>query len=105
MYSDYRQKHISVVELRPGVTLEYHVVTHIKPLAAGEFWYEYSFPTYAALTDGTLEISLPKSRDIKLKSPERKYETREDGEGRPARADRVARHGWDLMGCPARRET
>ena len=82
MYSDYRQKHISVVELRPGVTLEYHVVTHIKPLAAGEFWYEYSFPTYAALTDGTLEISLPKSRDIKLKSPERKYETREDGERR-----------------------
>src|SRR5205823_1875419 len=46
MYSDYRQKHISVVELQPGVTLEYHVVTHIKPLAEGEFWYEYSFPTY-----------------------------------------------------------
>jgi len=82
MYSDYRQKHISVVELQPGVTLEYHVVTHIKPLAEGEFWYEYSFPTYAALTDGTLEISLPKSRDIKLKSPERKCETREDGERR-----------------------
>src|SRR5438270_522907 len=47
-----------------------------------EYWYESSFPTYAALTDGTLEISLPKSRDIKLKSPERKYETREDGERR-----------------------
>ena len=82
MYSDFRQKHVSVVGMQPGVTLEYHVVTHIKPLAAGEFWYEHSFPIHAALTDGTLEINLPKSREIKLKSPERKYETREEGDRR-----------------------
>jgi len=82
MYSDFRQKHISVVDLQPGVTLEYHVVIHVKPLAPNEFWYEYSFPTRAALTDGSLEINLPKSREIKLKSPEKKYETREEGDRR-----------------------
>ena len=82
MYSDFRQKHISVVDLQPGVTLEYHVVTRLKALAAGEFWYEYSFPTYAALTDGTLQINVPKSREIKLKSPDRKYDTHDDGDRR-----------------------
>ena len=82
MYSDFRQKHISVVDLQPGVTLEYHVVTRVKALAAGEFWYEYSFPTYAALTDGTLQINVPKSREIKLKSPDRKYDTHDDGDRR-----------------------
>src|SRR5438067_11638570 len=30
MYSDYRERHISVVDLRPGVSLEYHVVTTLK---------------------------------------------------------------------------
>jgi hypothetical protein len=33
MYSDFHQRHVSVVELQPGVTLEYHTVTHVKPLA------------------------------------------------------------------------
>lgn len=82
MYSDYRERHVSVVELQPGVTLEYHVVIRIKPLAPGEFWYEYSFPANWALTDATLQINLPKTREIKLKSAERKYDTRDDGERR-----------------------
>jgi tetratricopeptide (TPR) repeat protein/transglutaminase-like putative cysteine protease len=82
MYSDYRERHISVVELQPGVTLEYHTVTRIKPLASREFWYEYSFPTIWALTDGSLQIDVPKSRDIKLKSADHKYESREDGDRR-----------------------
>ena len=82
MYSDYRQRHISVVDLRPGVILEYHVVTNVKPLAPGEFWYEQSFIDYAAVLDGTLEINIPDARDIKLKSPEHKYETRKQGDRR-----------------------
>lgn len=82
MYSDYRQRHISVVELQPGTTLEYHMVTHVKPLASGEFWYEYSFPTGWALADGTLQINIPKSREIKLKSPDHKYQTQESGDRR-----------------------
>ena len=35
MYSDYRQRHISVTALRPGDTLEYKTVTRmVTPLAA-----------------------------------------------------------------------
>jgi hypothetical protein len=44
MYSDYRERHISVVGIHPGVTLEYHTITRVKPLAPGQFWYEYDFP-------------------------------------------------------------
>jgi Flp pilus assembly protein TadD len=82
MYSDYRERHVSVVGIQPGVTLEYHTVTRVKPLAPGEFWYEYSFPTYSAVTDGTFEVNLSKDREIKLKSPDRKYETKDDGDRR-----------------------
>lgn len=80
MYSDFRERHVSVVGIKPGVTLEYHTVTTVKPLAPGEFWYEYSFPENYVLKDATLQIDIPKSREIKLKSPEHKFETREDSD-------------------------
>jgi len=37
MYSDYRERHISVVGIHPGVTLEYHTITGVKLLARGQF--------------------------------------------------------------------
>jgi transglutaminase-like putative cysteine protease len=44
VYTDYRQKHITVPGLRPGEVLEYDMVTVIHtPLAAGQFWTEYEF--------------------------------------------------------------
>jgi TonB family protein len=82
MYSDYRERHISVADLRPSVTLEYHTVTAVKPLAPGEFWYEHNFIRHAALLDSTLEINVPDAREVKLKSPDRKYETRKEGDRR-----------------------
>jgi len=82
MYSDFRQRHVSVVGMRPGVILEYHLLITVKPLAPGEFWYEYSFPEGYALLNATLQIDLPKSREIKIKSPDHKYEVREDGDRR-----------------------
>ena len=50
-------------------------MTTVKPLAPGEFWYEHNFVTAAAVLDGTLEINIPDSREVKLKSLDRKYET------------------------------
>src|SRR5581483_9204426 len=82
MYSDFRERHVSVVGIRPGVVLEYHTVTNVKPLAAGEFWYEYDFPDDYVLLDGSLQISIPKSRDVKLKSPDHKFETQETADRR-----------------------
>jgi tetratricopeptide (TPR) repeat protein len=82
MYSDYRQRHISVVGLQPGDVLEYHTITQIKPLAPGEFWYEHVFPKRAAAREESLEIDIPKSREVKLKNPDHKYEMREAGDRR-----------------------
>ncbi|MBV9088223.1 MAG: DUF3857 and transglutaminase domain-containing protein, partial [Acidobacteriaceae bacterium] len=69
MYSDYREKHIPVPGLRPGETLEYHIITTIeKPLFPGQFWLAYGFEKNAIVLDEQLEVSIPKGRDIKLKT-------------------------------------
>ncbi len=83
MYSDYRQRHISVTALQPGDTLEYRTVTRIvTPLAAGHFWYEYRFPKGVVVNEDRLEIDVPKSREVKLKAPVRKPEIQENGDRR-----------------------
>jgi tetratricopeptide (TPR) repeat protein/transglutaminase-like putative cysteine protease len=83
MYSDYRQRHVTVAGLRPGDLLEYRTTTRMHtPLAPGEFWYEYSFPQHLAVTEARLEVDIPKTRDLKLKSPARKYTTADSGERR-----------------------
>ena len=83
MYSDYREKHLSVASLQPGEVLEYHTIVHVKPLAANQFWYERSFPTTVAVLDERLEIDLPKNRDVHLKcSSEHRYDVHETGDRR-----------------------
>src|SRR6266404_4042885 len=83
MYSDYRQRHISVAALHPGDTLEYRTVIRIlTPLAAGNFWYEYTFPKGVVVNEDRLEIDVPKSREVKLKTPARKPEIHETGDRR-----------------------
>ncbi len=83
MYSDYRQRHISVTALQPGDTLEYRTVTRVlTPLAGGNFWYEYTFPKGIAVNEDRLELDVPKSRDVKLKNPTRQPEIRETADRR-----------------------
>ena len=83
MYSDYRQRHISVTSLAPGDTLEYRTVTRVlTPLAAGNFWYEYTFPKGIVVNEDRLELDVPKSRDVKLKTPKRQPEIQETGDRR-----------------------
>jgi transglutaminase-like putative cysteine protease/Flp pilus assembly protein TadD len=83
MYSDYRQRHISVAALQPGDRLEYKTMTTvITPLAAGNFWYEYTFPKGVAVNENRLEIDIPKAREVKLKAPDHKPETQENGDRR-----------------------
>jgi transglutaminase-like putative cysteine protease/tetratricopeptide (TPR) repeat protein len=83
MYSDYRERHVTVASLRPGDVLEYRTTTLITtPLATGEFWYEHRFPTHIAVMKARLEVDVPKTRELKLKSPNRKYTTTENGERR-----------------------
>ena len=83
LYSDYRQRHMSVAALEPGDTLEYRTVTRVlTPLAAGNFWYEYTFPKGVAVTEDRLEIDIPKAREVKLKTPKRTPEIQDTGDRR-----------------------
>src|ERR1700723_3075030 len=83
MYSDYRQRQISVAALQPGDTLEYRTVTRVlTPLAAGNFWYEYTFPKGVVVNDDRLVLDVPKAREVRLKTTTRKPEIQETGDRR-----------------------
>jgi tetratricopeptide (TPR) repeat protein len=81
IYTDFRQKHVTVQSLRPGDTLEFQVVTTIHTaLAPGQFWTEYDFNRQAIVLDELLEIDVPADRAITLKTtPGHDPATREDG--------------------------
>jgi tetratricopeptide (TPR) repeat protein len=69
VYTDYRQKHITVPGLRPGEELEYNFVTITNPpLAPGQFWMEHDFQKNGTVLDEELELDVPKDRVIKLKT-------------------------------------
>jgi Flp pilus assembly protein TadD len=69
VYTDYRQKHVTVPGLRPGEVLEYDVVTVIHtPLAAGQFWTEYEFDKNNIILDETLDVDVPAGRPLEVKS-------------------------------------
>jgi len=69
VYTDYRQKHVTVPGLRPGEVLEYDLVTVIHtPLAAGQFWTEYEFDKSSIVLDETLDVDVPAGRPLKIKS-------------------------------------
>ena len=68
VYTDYRQKHITVPGLRPGEILEYDMVTVIHtPLAAEQFWADYEFDKSNIDLDETLDVDVPAGRTLKLK--------------------------------------
>src|SRR5580698_2218653 len=69
VYTDYRQKHITVPGLRPGEVLEYDMVTVIHTaLAAGQFWADYNFDKNNIDLDEELDLDVPADRPLKLKS-------------------------------------
>src|SRR5882672_3923526 len=69
VYTDYRQKHVTVPGLRPGEVLEYDVVTVIHtPLAAGQFWTEYEFDKNSIVLEETVDVDVPAERPVKLKN-------------------------------------
>ena len=68
VYTDYRQKHVTVPGLRPGEVLEYDMVTVIHtPLAAGQFWTEYDFDKNSIVLDEEVDVDVPSGRALKLK--------------------------------------
>ena len=71
MYTDYKEKHITVPSLHAGDTVEYEIVTRlVTPLAAGQFWFEHNFLEGAIVLDERLEVNVPKDRALTVESPE-----------------------------------
>jgi len=69
VYTDYKEKHITVPALAPGETLEYEIATRlVTPLAPGEFWLQHNFVATAIVLDERLEINIPEHRKINLES-------------------------------------
>lgn len=69
VYTDFRQKHITVPGLRPGDVLEYDIQDIIvTPLAPGQFWMEHDFAKSGIVLEEQLEISVPQTRTVKLKT-------------------------------------
>ena len=69
VYTDFRQKHITVPGLRPGEVLEYDIVTVIHtPLAPGQFWTDYEFDKSNIVLDEEFDVDVPADRPLKLKN-------------------------------------
>jgi tetratricopeptide (TPR) repeat protein len=69
VYTDFREKHVTVPGLRPGDVLEYETVAVIHtPLAPGQFWMQHDFQKSAIVLDEQLEIDVPATRTVKLKT-------------------------------------
>ncbi|MGH9745037.1 MAG: DUF3857 domain-containing protein [Candidatus Acidiferrales bacterium] len=81
VYTDYKEKHITVPSLRPGDTLEYEIVTRLAtPLAPGQFWFEHNFLEGTIVLDERLEVNLPKDRAVKLESPGFPFDRSDSGD-------------------------
>jgi len=79
-YTDFREKHVPVKGLSVGDVLEYEVHYQLlRPLIPGQFWYADDFIRAGIVLDEELEISVPKEREIKIKSSDVKPVIREEG--------------------------
>ena len=77
-YSDYKEKRISIRSLAPGDTLEYDIVKRAtNAVAPNEFWFEHRFIDSAIVLDERLEINVPSTRKVTLKSSTASYETQQ----------------------------
>ena len=71
MYTDTRQKHVTVPALRPGDTLEYEThVDQFKPLAPNQFWTRYNFTKRAIVLSEELTIDVPAAKYSNVKTRE-----------------------------------
>jgi tetratricopeptide (TPR) repeat protein len=70
IYTDLRQKHITVPGLRPGDVLEYRMVWTVHtPLAQNHFWVEHDFIKKSVIVlNDELTVNIPAASKVKLKN-------------------------------------
>jgi len=99
VYTDFRQKHVTVQSLRPGDILEFSMVTSIHTaLAPGQFWSEYNFQQDAVVLDEQLDIDVPASRAVAFK-------LRPGFEGAPTDRDGRRLYHWTHSNLKGRGDT
>ena len=84
IYTDERQKHVTVPGVSVGDVLEYDAMTTVfEPLTPGQFWETWNIVGDAISLDEQVELNIPKDRAIKLKIPTGVTQTvREEGDRR-----------------------
>jgi len=82
-YSDLQEKHVAVKGLGAGDLLEYqvHWEGH-KPLIPGQFWLAYNFAHDGIVLAEDVQVSVPRDRAVKMKSPFLKPTIRDEGQYR-----------------------
>lgn len=79
-YSDLHEKHVAVKGLNVGDVLESQARWRVtKPLAPGQFWFAINFSHDMILLHQELQISVPRDRAVKWKSPAAKPVITEEG--------------------------
>jgi tetratricopeptide (TPR) repeat protein len=68
MYTDARQKHVTVPGVSVGDVVEFDAVTNAKPLLPGQFWQIWYFEASHIALDEQLDLNVPRSRTLKIKS-------------------------------------
>src|ERR1041385_6957959 len=69
MYSDLREKVITVPGLQPGDTIEYHVTwTTRMPFAPGNFWDRFEFIRKSIVLDERITYSVPRTHAVQVKT-------------------------------------
>jgi tetratricopeptide (TPR) repeat protein len=66
MYTDARQKHVTVPSLAVGDTVDYDVVFTSQPLLPGQFWHTSFFMATAICLDDQVNLDVPREREIKF---------------------------------------
>ena len=82
-YSDLHEKHAAVKGLAPGDILEFAYALQLnKPLAPGQFWFQYTFLRSNVILQEDLEVRVPRERAVKMQCPTAKPSIHEEGSER-----------------------
>lgn len=83
MYTDEREKHIAVKSLTAGDVLEGHLHWIVnEPIAAGHFWFDYSYFHEGICLNEILEFDLPRSVPVKFRNSDPQPIAHDDGDRR-----------------------
>jgi tetratricopeptide (TPR) repeat protein len=68
VYSDLRQKHVTVPGLAVGDVVEFQYTSRENSLIPGQFWFQHSFRKDAVVLSETVQLNVPKDRKLHIKS-------------------------------------